>query len=213
MSRLTWGALSDRFYETGLDRGVLFIGDARGVPWNGLVSISESPTGGDARPAFLDGYKFRNISASEEFEGSLEAFSAPKAFGPCDGTLAIQNGLYATQQPRRSFSLAYRTQIGNPIDGVNFAYKIHLLYNVLAAPSERTNTTINETGEASTRSWSLTTRPPQVAGFKPTAHFVVDTREADPFDVQTLDYILYGSSLVDSRLPSVDELIGIFTAP
>lgn len=210
MSRLTWGAPTERFFETGVDRGVLYVGISSGVPWNGLVSVSESPTGGEPKPAYIDGYKFRNIASSEEFEATLEAFASPKEFSPCDGSVSIQNGLIATQQPRRSFGLSYRTKVGNAVDGADHAYKIHLVYNALAAPAQRTNTTLSGSQGLNALSWSLTTLPPSVTGYKPTAHWIIDSRVTPGVLLGTLEDILYGSSAAPPRLPQPSELLTLF---
>lgn len=210
MSRLTWGAPSERFFETGVDRGVLYVGISAGVPWNGLVSVSESPTGGEPKPAYIDGYKFRNIASSEEFVATLEAFAAPKEFSPCDGSVSIQNGLIATQQPRRSFGLSYRTKVGNAVDGADHAYKIHLVYNSLAAPAQRTNTTLSDSPGLNALSWSLTTLPPPVTGYKPTAHWIIDSRETPIGLLNTFEDVLYGNAAAAPRMPSVSELITMF---
>jgi hypothetical protein len=211
MTRIAWGAPSERYFETGVDRGVLFVNPLIGVPWVGLVSVSESPTGGEAKASYIDGYKFRNISSAEEFAATIEAFAAPKEFDPCDGNLSIQNGLIATQQPRKPFNFSYRTKIGNALEGQNHAYKVHLVYNALAAPSERANNTISDSAEAPTRSWAVSTRPPRLALIRPTAHFVVDSRYTDPTLLQEFENILYGSDAADSRIPPVEELVTLFT--
>lgn len=210
MSRLTWGAPTERFFETGVDRGVLYVGVAAGVPWNGLVSVSEAPTGGEAKPAYLDGVKFRNVASSEEFEATLEAFAAPKEFGPCDGTQSIQNGLFATQQPRRSFSLSYRTKVGNAVEGSDHAYKIHLVYNALAAPAQRNNTTLSDSQGLNALSWSLTTLPPSLTGYKPTSHWVIDSRTTPAGLLAAVEDIIYGSESAAPRMPLVSELITLF---
>ena len=179
MSRLTWGALGERYFETGVDRGVLYVGEDPGVAWNGLISVSESPTGGEAKPAYVDGYKFRNLASSEEFEATIDAFTAPKEFGPCDGTSAIQNGLFITQQPRKRFNFTYRTMVGNGAQGPDADYKIHLVYGCQAAPSEKGYTTVNDSPEAMALSWEFTTTPVAVTGHKDTALLVIDsTKEA-----------------------------------
>lgn len=209
MAKLIWGEAAERFFETGVDRGVLYV-DNNGYAWNGIVSVSEAPTGGESRPAYLDGVKFRNIAASTEFEASLEALSAPSEFGPCDGTAAIHNGLFATQQPRRAFSLSYRTLVGNAVVGSELGYKIHLVYNALAAPAQKTNSTINESPEAGARSWSLTTLPPALTGMKPTAHFVIDSRTTPKGLLNAIEEILYGSEAAQARIPMVSELVELF---
>lgn len=151
MTRIFWNAPGERFYEGGVDRGVLYVGSTPGVPWTGLISVAESPKGGEARPYYQDGIKRLNISGKEEFEATINAFTAPREFGPCDGTVAFQNGLFATQQPRKSFHLCYRTQVGNDIQGQSHAYKIHLVYNALAAPTERANATLSDNVEPNSR--------------------------------------------------------------
>lgn len=210
MSRLTWGVLTERFFETGVDRGVLYVGISAGVPWNGLVSVSESPTGGEPKPAYIDGYKFRNVASSEEFEATLDAFAAPKEFSPCDGSVSIQNGLIATQQPRRAFSLSYRTKVGNAVDGANHAYKIHLVYNALAAPAQRTNTTLSGSQGPNSLSWSLTTLPPSLTGYKPTAHWIIDSRTTPRGLLIAIEDIIYGTAAAEARMPLVSELVTLF---
>lgn len=210
MSRLTWGALAERYYENGVDRGVLYVGVDAGVPWNGLVSVSESPTGGEAKPAYIDGYKFRNLASAEEFEATIDAFSAPKEFGPCDGTAAIQNGLFITQQPRKAFGFSYRTFVGDAVGGGESNYKIHLVYNALAAPSSQANNTLSDSAEAVTKSWSITTRSPMLTSHKPTAHFVIDSRYTPRGLLAAIEDILYGTDEYAPRLPDVDELMETF---
>lgn len=208
MTRLNWNASGERYYENGVDRGVLYIDNA-GVAWTGLVSVAESPAGGEPRPYYLDGIKYLNLAASEEFVATINAFNSPPEFGVCDGIAAVHTGLFATQQPRRPFGLSYRTMIGNDLNA-EVGYKIHLVYNALAAPSERPNSTMNNSPEPATLSWGITTLPPSVTGFKPTAHFVVDSRYADSGALADLEDILYGSTEDDAALPTVDELIALF---
>ena len=210
MSRIFWNAPGERFYESGVDRGVLYVGSNPGVPWTGLISVAESPSGGEARPYYQDGIKYLNISSKEEFEATINAFTAPKEFGPCDGVGAMQNGLFATQQPRKSFSLSYRTLIGNDVDGQEHGYKIHLVYNALAGPSERSNSTLGDSVEPNSLSWKVTTLPPSMSGRKPTAHFVIDTRYTPPLVLKAIEDILYGSNSGEARIPSVAELFDIF---
>lgn len=212
MTRLTWDAVGERFYEGGVDRGVLYV-EGLGVSWPGLVSVAESPTGGEPRPYYIDGYKYLNLAASEEFEATIEAFSAPPEFGPCEGINAAYSGLLITQQPRRQFAFCYRTRIGNDTDGYEHGYKIHIVYNALAAPSEQTYTTIGESGEAPTRSWAVTTLAPRIQGYRPTAHFVIDSRTT-PFDILVeVENVLYGSEFTEPVLPTVTQLMDMFNAP
>lgn len=210
MARLSWAAVGERFYETGVDRGVLYVGIEPGVSWTGLTSVSESPTGGEASPFYIDGVKYLNLAGSEEFAATINAFSSPYEFGPCDGTMSIQNGLFVTQQPRKPFGLSYRTKLGNDIDGTDHAYKIHVVYNALAAPSERSNNTVGDSTDPLSLSWSVTTLPPSITGYKPTAHFMIDSRKTTETILATIEDILYGSDSGASRLPSPSELIAIF---
>lgn len=212
MTRLAWGQQGERLYETGVDRGVLYPPFGPGVSWNGLVAVRESPSGGEPRVYYVDGYKYMNLAAAEEFEATLEALSSPSEFAICDGTVSVSNGLFVTQQPRRSFGLSYRTRVGNDVDGIDHAYKIHLVYNALAAPNERDHNTLNASVDPSIFSWSLTTLPPPIEGYRPTAHFTVDARYTDPTTLQTLEDLLYGSGVANARLPSVSELISLFTS-
>jgi hypothetical protein len=207
--RLDWGTPGERFYEQGVDRGVLYIG-GQGYAWSGLVSVSESIQGGDAKPYYMDGIKYANISAAEEFEAAIEAFSSPPEFAPCDGNAVIQNGLIATQQPRRPFDFSYRTLIGNDIDQLNHGYKIHLVYKALAAPSNVKYTTIGDKSTPDTRSWNITTLPPSLAGIRPTSHFVIDSRSTDPAILVQIESVLYGDADNDAAIPTVTALLSIF---
>jgi hypothetical protein len=210
MARLTWGAAGERFFNLGVDRGVLYVGIDPGVAWPGLISVSESPTGGDPKPFYMDGQKYLNLSSAEEFAATITAFSRPLEFGPCDGTVPIQNGLFITQQPRKSFGFSYRTMIGNDVDGPDHAYKIHLVYNALAAPAEYNYTTVTDTPDPIQLSWGITTMPPPITGFRPTAHFVVESRYTDPGVLSDLEDILYGNEVSAASLPTVAELIALF---
>jgi hypothetical protein len=210
MSRLLWNTAGERLFETGVDRGVLYPTDDLGYAWNGLISVAEAPTGGDAKAYYLDGVKFLNVSTAEEFEATLEAFSSPAEFAACEGVAQVQNGLFVSQQRRKSFGLTYRTLVGNDIDGLDHGYKIHIVYNALAAPAERNNATMGDSITPTTLSWQITTRPPAMINYKPTAHFVVDTRYAPKALLQSIESILYGSSTTPPRLPNSFELMGLF---
>lgn len=213
MARLTWNDVGERFYETGVDHGVLYLPDEIGVPWTGLISVSENPSGGEAKPFYYDGIKYSNLASSEEFEATLEAFSCPVEFYACEGTVAIQNGLFATQQPRRTFGLSYRTLIGNDVQGTAAGYKIHLIYNALAAPAQKTHTTLSaDKNEASTFSWDITALPPILNGLRPTSHFVIDNRYTVPTILSDLENLLYGSDEGDPYLPTAQEIYDLFTA-
>ena len=209
MTRVIWNNVGERTYEIGIDRGMLYVDDT-GVPWNGLVSVAESPSGAEVQPYYVDGIKYLNLLSDEEFEATIEAYTYPDEFEECDGTKAITNGLFITQQPKKMFSFSYRTKIGNDVDAEDHGYKIHLVYDALAAPTERPNNTISESMEPFNFSWKITTKPPSFTGYKESSHFVIDSRET-PEDLMTqIENILYGSYFESPRLPSIPELIYIF---
>ncbi len=210
MTRLSWGASGERYYEDGVDQGVLYVDDV-GYVWNGLVSVTESPSGGDHRSYYLDGVKHINLTAAEEYEATIKAISAPAAFAACDGTKSLYQGLFVTQQRRSPFGFSYRTMINNDL-GPDVGYKIHLVYNALAAPSERNNASRSDSPEYSERSWYIQAVPPQSLGFgyKPSAHFVVDSRITPVEILAQLEDILYGSEAADARFPSQTEILDLF---
>lgn len=208
MARLTWSGL--HYYEAGLDRGVLYAPSQPGVAWNGLVSINEAPVGGDARSAYIDGIKYLNFSSAEEYKATIDAISAPPEFGPCDGNVAIQNGLIATAQPRKSFGLCYRTLIGDTQRN-DLAYKLHLVYNALAAPSTRSNNTLSDSASATKYSWDISTMAPPLTNYKPTAHMIVDSRYADPTALSNLEDLLYGTVSTTPSLPDPDDVVALFS--
>lgn len=210
MSRLVWGAPADRFYESGLDRGVLYPPTGPGVAWVGLTTVTESPTGGEAKPFYLDGIKYLNLASAEEFEATIDAVSHPPEFATCEGIVPVHLGLFATQQPRKSFGFSYRVNVGTPLTSATRYYRIHIVYNALAAPSQRTNQTISDSANPTAYSWAITTLPPPVTGLKRTAHFVVDSRTADSEVLATLEDILYGTVSTSPSLPTPNELIAIF---
>lgn len=210
VTRLNWGASGERFFEAGVDRGVLYVGSAEGVPWNGLISVAEAPTGGETTPYYIDGIKYYNHIDGEEFEATIEAYTYPDEFSECDGTAPIKHGLFATQQKRKSFNLAYRTKVGNDVDGMDHGYKLHLIYNAHAAPTTRANSTLGDAPEPFNFTWKLTTRPVALKGRRPTAHFVIDSREAPGEVLAQLEDILYGTEESAARVPTVPELVYIF---
>jgi hypothetical protein len=212
MTRLNWSANGSRFFETGVDRGVLYVASLPGVAWTGLVSIAEAPSGGTPRAYYVDGFKYLNVASAEEYEATINALSAPREFDPCDGNSRIQNGLIVTQQARKSFDLSYRTLVGNDTVGSDFGYKIHLIYNALAAPSQKSNDTFSDSGNISPFSWKITTRPPSITGYKPTAHLVIDSRYTDPEKLVVIEDLLYGTDDDPATMPTPDELIDIFNA-
>jgi len=210
MARLEWGASGSRLFEMGLDRGIFFLGTAAGVPWNGLISVSEGSGSASPRPFYLDGIKYLNLSTAEDFAATLESYYAPEGFDECDGHYAIAAGLFATEQPRKTFALSYRTLIGNDTDAELHGYKIHLVYNILATASARNRKTLSDSVEPTVLSWDLATKPPVYTGYRPTAHYIIDSRYADSTALATFEGILYGDSESDSRLPDPDELVTIF---
>lgn len=209
MTRLVWGAPGERYFEAGVDRGVLFVGDAPGVAWNGLTSVTESPSGGEAEGSFYEGYKYGNRATSEQFEATIEAFTFPDEFAPCDGMISLGQGLFATQQRRRAFSLVYRTKVGNDLNGLDKAYKLHFIYNALAAPSSKAYASVNASPSATNFSWKISARPPRVQGLKPSAHFVVDSRKVPATLLSQLEDILYGTAVTPPRRPTVTELVNL----
>jgi hypothetical protein len=212
MSRLTWDTIGERYFETGVDRGVLYVAGAQAVPWNGLVSFNETPSGGEPRSYYQDGIKYLAVSGREDFAATLEAFTYPIEFEVCDGTKPLQNGLFATQQSRKPFGLTYRTLVGNDLGGVDHGYKIHIVYNALAAPAQRNNKTRTEVSDLEPFSWAVESRPVVFPGIKPTAHFVVDSRRTPEALLADIESILYGSDSFSPRLPSVAELVSLFNS-
>jgi hypothetical protein len=215
MTALTWDQVGERLYETGVDRGVLYIPNGSGVydtgvAWNGLTAVTESPAGAEASPQYADNLKYLNLVSAEEFGATIEAFTYPEEFGQCDGTAAPSAGVLLGQQGRKTFGLAYRTRLGNDLDGVDYGYKVHLIYGALAAPSEKAYSTINDSPEAITFSWEVATTPVSVTSYKPTSVIVVDSTVVDPTDLANLEDILYGDVGVDPRLPLPDEVVGLF---
>lgn len=211
---LSWDGVGEKLYESGVDRGVLYIPNASGdyntgFAWNGLVSVTESPSGAEPNPQFADNIKYLNLLSAEEFGGTIEAYTYPDEFGQCDGTAEPEPGVFVGQQARKSFGLCYRTKIGNDVDGVDHGYKLHLVYGALVSPSEKAYQTINESPEAITFSWEFTTTPVPVTGLKPTSLIVIDSTLVDPADLAALELVLYGddSGPTQPRLPTPDEVI------
>ena len=223
MSKLQWDKVGERFYETGVDRGVLFpMGKGgvydKGTVWNGLTAINENPTGGEANPFYNKKKKYLNIIATEDFGFGIEAYTYPDEWEACDGSVEIAPGVTAGQQTRKVFGLTYRTLIGNDTDGQDHGYKIHLVYGAQAAPSQRNHGTVNESPEPTTMSWDATTTPVEVPGAKPTAHLVIDSTKTPADKLAALEDILYGKDATteggddgtESRLPMPAEIIELF---
>jgi hypothetical protein len=210
VTRLSWGTPGERYYEDGVDRGVLYVNDV-GYVWNGLISVSERPSGGEHRSYYLDGIKYLSLASAEEYEATINAISSPPEFAVCDGVRSLYQGLFVTQQKRQPFGLSYRTMINDDLTP-DAGYKIHLVYNALAAPSERNHNTRSDSPELMPLSWYIQAVPPVSTGmgFKPSAHFIVDSRNT-PGDILTqLEDILYGNEAADARFPSQTEILNLF---
>jgi len=220
MAPLTWDQVGERLYETGVDHGVLYIPDdtgdySLGVAWNGLVTVTESPSGAAANPQYADNIKYLNLIAAEEFGGTIDAFTYPDEFAQCDGTAIAEAGVTVGQQSRKVFGLSFRSRVGNDIDGTDHGYKLHMIYGAQAAPSDRAYGTINDQPAAISFSWTITTSPVPVTNLKPTAVVTVDSTKVDAATLADLEGILYGTGGVEARLPLPDEIISLFggTAP
>lgn len=211
MSKLIWDKTGERLYETGVKQGVLYVqGESgvypNGVAWNGLTSISESPSGAESTALYADDIKYLNLLSAEEFGCTIEAYMYPDEFTVCDGSAELTTGVYIGQQARKTFGLSYVTTLGNDVDGVAHGYKLHLIYGCLASPSEKTYSTINDSPEANTFSWEVKTTPVNVTGHKPTASIVIDSTKVDKEKLAALEAILYGTEEAEARLPLPDEV-------
>ena len=211
MAKLIWDATGERFYETGVKNGVLYVADAqgtypKGVAWNGLTAVTESPSGAEPTPLYADDIKYLNLMSAEEFGATVEAYTYPDEFAQCNGEASLVEGVVIGQQPRKTFGMVYRTVLGNDVNNENYGYKLHLIYGAVAAPSEKAYATINDSPEAITLSWELTTTPVSVNGFKPTASLTIDSTKVEPTKLTALEDILFGSETVEARLPLPDEI-------
>lgn len=223
MSKIVWDKTGERLYETGVKNGVLYPQTNgvynNGVAWNGLTAVTESPSGAEATALYADDMKYLNLYSAEEFGATIEAYTYPDEFAECDGSKELVDGVIIGQQTRKAFGLCYRTVIGNDTDGEAHGYKLHIIYGAMASPSEKAYATINDSPEAITFSWEVTTTPVNVTGAKPTASVVIDSTKADPTKLAALELILYGKDPttnggndgVDPRLPLPDELKTLMT--
>ena len=225
MSKIKWDETGKRFYETGVRNGVLYVMDdtgayPAGVPWNGLTSVTESPSGAEPTPLYADDAKYLTLMSAEEFGASIEAYTYPDEFAACDGSASIGTGVTIGQQSRKTFGLCYRTTVGNDIEGEAFGYKLHIIYGALASPSEKAYQTINDSPEAITFSWEVSTTPVAVTGFKPTASLVIDSTKVAEAKMAALETVLYGKDAttepvapaVAARLPLPDEIMTLLAA-
>lgn len=216
MAKLVWDDAGKRLYETGVKQGVLYpIGESgaydTGVAWNGLTAVTESPSGAEATPMYADDIKYLNLYSAEEFGATIEAYTYPVEFEACDGSAELTTGVAIGQQTRKRFGLCYRTSLGNDIEGSDYGYKLHLIYGCMASPSEKAYATINDSPEAITFSWEVTTTPVSVAGMKPTSCIVIDSTKADKKKLEALEAILYGDESSEPRLPLPDEIKTLMT--
>lgn len=225
MSKLVWDKTGERFYETGVKMGVLYPQGTngnypKGVAWNGLTAVTESPSGAEATPLYADDIKYLNLMSVEELGATVEAYTYPDEFAECDGSASLTDGVTIGQQKRKAFGLCYRTIIGNDTDGEDHGYKLHIIYGALASPSEKAYATVNDSPEAITFSWELTTTPVNVTGHKPTASLTIDSTKVEETKLAKLEEILYGKDEtsqeahdgVDPRLPLPDEILTILTS-
>ena len=212
MPKIEWDKTGERYYETGVKQGVLYKLDSTGkytggVPWNGLTAVSESPSGAEANPLYADDIKYLNLMSAEEFGATIEAYTYPDEFAECDGTKEVAPGVTIGQQDRAVFGMAYTTTKGNDVAGTAYGYKIHIIYGAQASPSEKGYSTINDSPEAITFSWGVTTTPVNVKGSKATATLVIDSTKTSKEKMAALEAILYGSESEEARLPLPDEII------
>lgn len=220
MSKIVWDKTGERYYETGVKNGVLYVQDSsgsypKGVAWNGLTAITESPSGAEATSLYADDMKYLNLTSAEEFGATVEAYTYPDEFAECDGSATLVEGVTIGQQTRKTFGLCYRTALGNDVQNEAYGYKLHIIYGAKAAPSEKAYSTINDSPEAITFSWELTTTPVNVTGAKVTACITIDSTKVDPTKLAALEKILYGSDeepATEPRLPLPDEIKSLMTA-
>lgn len=220
MAKLVWDKTGDRLYETGVKNAVLYVRDSggaysKGVAWNGITAVTESPSGAESNPLYADDIKYLNLISNEDFGATIEAYTYPDEFAECDGSAEIVAGVKIGQQKRKTFGLCYRTTLGNDVDGNDHGYKLHIIYGATAAPSERAYATINDSPEAITMSWELSTTPVTVTGFKPTAHLEIDSTKVKSSELTAFEEILYGKDGAEQtgpRLPLPDEIATLFTA-
>lgn len=216
MTKLMWDKVGERFFETGVDQGVLYIPDSNGaytngVAWNGLTNVTESPSGAEPNAQYADNIKYLNLYSAEEFAATIEAFTYPDEFQQFDGLAVPTPGVAVGQQPRKVFGLSYRTKIGNDLEGDDYGYKRHLVYGCQASPSEKAYGTVNDSPEPITLSWSVATNPVPVANLKPTSIITIDSRYVGPTELAALELLLHGDIGVDPVLPLPDTVISMFS--
>lgn len=215
MSKIVWDKSGERFYETGVRNGVLYVQEngayPKGVAWNGLTAVTESPSGAEPSPLYADDIKYLNLLSTEEFAATVEAYTYPPEFEECDGSASIAEGVNIGQQKRKPFGMSYKTVLGNDEKNNSYGYKLHIIYGALAAPSEKAYASINDSPEAITFSWELSTTPVSVTGFDPTASITIDSTKANKEKLEALEAILYGGESTEPRLPLPDEIAQLMT--
>lgn len=216
MAKLVWDETGKRLYETGVSQGVLYPQSSgtypNGVAWNGLTAVTESPSGAEATPLYADNIKYLNLFSAEEFGATIEAYTYPDEFMACDGSAQIAKGAYIGQQNRKQFGMCYKTLLGNDVDANDHGYKLHIIYGAMASPSEKAYATVNDSPEAITFSWEVTTTPVNVTGYEPTASIVIDSTKCNPTKLADLEEILYGSAEEEPRLPLPNEIVTVLGA-
>ena len=217
MAKLVWDKTGERYYETGVKNCVLYVQDEtgtypKGVAWNGITAVTESPSGAESTPLYADDTKYLNLISNEEFGATIEAYTYPDEFAECDGTAELAEGIKLGQQPRKQFGLCYLTTLGNDLKKNDYGYKLHLVYGCTAAPSEKGYATINDSPEAITFSWEVSTTPVDVPGFKPTAHIEIDSTKVKPEDLAKIKAKLWGSASEEATLPLPNEIKTLITA-
>lgn len=217
MPKLEWDKTGERLYETGVRQCALYLlGEdgaySNGVAWNGITTITESPSGAEATAKYADDIKYVSMMSVEEFGATIEAYTYPEEFGECDGSSEIATGVVVGQQKRKLFGLSYKTVLGNDVKGNDYAYKLHLIYGCMAAPSEKEYASINDDPDAISMSWELTTTPVPVTDRKPTAQITIDSTKADATKLKALEDVLYGTETEAAKLPLPDEVVTMMSA-
>lgn len=216
MSKLVWDETGKRYYETGVKQGVLYPQGTngaytKGVAWSGITAVTENPSGAESNPLYADDIKYIDLRSAEEFGATIEAYTYPDEFAVCDGSAEIAPGVTIGQQTRKAFGLSYKTTLGNDTEFNDHGYKLHIIYNATASPSEKGYQTINDNPEAITFSWELTTTPIAVTGYKPTASLTIDSTKTTAAKMQAIEDVLYGTAQNEPRLPLPDEIITLMT--
>lgn len=216
MSKIIWDDAGNRLYETGVEQLALYVMGAdgsyeKGVAWNGVTAITESPSGAESTPLYADNTKYLELKSVEEFGATIEAYTYPDEFAACDGSAELVKGVKLGQQPRKTFGLVYKTKIGNDTEGDAHGYKLHIIYGAKAAPSEKAYATVNDSPEAITFSWEITTTPVQVEGHQPTSHIEIDSTKLEPAQLEAIEGLLYGTEDGEATLPTPAVILSTVT--